>query len=232
MGRNPKHIGIILDGNRRFAKRLMLKPWKGHEFGYKKVKKLIEWCSELSIKEVSLYAWSLENFNRPKQEFDYIMRLFRRAFDEVRKEKTVHEKKIRINFVGSLRLFPESVQKSMRELMEATRNYNNVVVNFCMAYGGRQEIVDAAKNIVADVEAGKIRASEISEEMFRKYLYMADEPDMIIRTGGEQRLSGFLLYASSYSELIFLQKTWPEFEKADLAACIEEFKKRERRFGK
>src|SRR3989344_7522138 len=111
MGRNPKHIGIILDGNRRFAKRLMLKPWKGHEFGYKKVKKLIEWCSELSIKEVSLYAWSLENFNRPKQEFDYIMRLFRRAFDEVRKEKTVHEKKIRINFVGSLRLFPESVQK-------------------------------------------------------------------------------------------------------------------------
>jgi len=139
---------------------------------------------------------------------------------------------IRIRFLGRLGMFPEGIRKLMHELMEKTAKNSGLIVNFCMAYGGRQEIVDAAKNIVADVEAGKIRASEISEEMFRKYLYMADEPDMIIRTGGEQRLSGFLLYASSYSELIFLQKTWPEFEKADLAACIEEFKKRERRFGK
>lgn len=232
MNKNPEHVGIILDGNRRFAKRLMMKPWQGHEFGYKKIRKLLNWCSELGIKEVSLYAWSFENFNRPRKEKDYIMRLFKRAFEEVKKEKDIHEKKIRINFLGRLYLFPEDVQKAMKELMETTKNYNNLVVNFCMAYGGRHEIVDAAKKIVSDVQKGKIKQEEINDEMFKNYLYTSDEPDMIIRTGGEKRLSGFLLYVSSYAELIFLEKLWPEFEKQDLIACIEEYKKRERRFGK
>lgn len=232
MNKELKHIGIILDGNRRFARRLMMKPWQGHELGYKKIKKLLNWCSELGIKEVSLYTWSFENFQRPKKEVDYLMKLFKRAFKEVKKEKDVHEKRIKINFIGRLHLFPKDVQEAMKELMEATKDYNNHIVNFCMAYGGRQEIVDAAKNMIADLEKGKVKHEDINEELFKKYLYTPDEPDLIIRTGGEKRLSGFLLYVSSYSELIFLEKMWPEFEKEDLIACIEEYRQRERRFGR
>jgi len=229
---DPKHIAIILDGNRRFAKRLMAKPWKGHEFGAEKVEKLLNWCHELGIKEVTLYAFSIDNFQRPKQEFDYIMKLFRESIEKVKKNKEMHEKKIRLNFLGRIDLFPADIAKSLHELMEQTKNYSNLIVNFCMAYGGRQEIVDAARKMYADLEKGKIKTDDINEETFKNYLYMADEPDLIIRTGGEKRLSGFLLYQNSYSELMFIEKMWPEFEKEDLVECISEFKKRERRFGR
>ncbi len=228
----PKHIAIVLDGNRRFARRLMAKPWKGHEFGKEKVKKLLNWCSELGIKEVTLYAWSVENFNRPKQEFDYILKLFKDAIEEAMTDRAIHEKKIRINFLGRLYMFPKDIQDSMRRLMDLTKGYGGHVVNFCMAYGGRQEIVDASKKMAADLESGKIKADDVNEETFKKYLYTPDEPDMIIRTGGEKRLSGFLLYLSSYAELFFLDKMWPEFEKEDLVECIDEFRRRERRFGR
>ncbi|MBI2664380.1 di-trans,poly-cis-decaprenylcistransferase [Candidatus Woesearchaeota archaeon] len=227
-----KHIAIILDGNRRFAKRLMAKPWKGHEFGREKVGKLLEWCMELGIREVTLYAFSVDNFNRPKKEFDYLMKLFREAFESVKDDARIHEKKVRINFLGRIGMFPEDVAKAMRVLMEATKTYDEYVVNFCMAYGGREEIVDAAAKMIADLEKGAIKAEDINEEKFKSYLYSPREPDLIIRTGGEKRLSGFLLYASSYAELIFLDKMWPEFEKGDLVACLEDFRQRERRFGR
>jgi len=229
---SAKHVAIILDGNRRFAKRLMIKPWTGHEFGKDKVKKLLEWCAELDIKEVTLYAFSVDNFNRPKKEFDYLMKLFKEAFDDTRNDKSIHEKKIKINFLGRIDMFPEDVTRSMRQLMEATKDYNNHVVNFCMAYGGRQEIIDASKKMAADLEEGKIKPSDINEEMFKGYLYNSSEPDLIIRTGGEKRSSNFLIYQSTYSEWFYLQKLWPEFEKEDLVACLDEYKKRERRFGR
>ncbi|MBS3132766.1 di-trans,poly-cis-decaprenylcistransferase [Candidatus Woesearchaeota archaeon] len=228
----PKHIAIILDGNRRFAKRLMAKPWEGHEFGAKKVETLLKWCYELGVKELTLYAFSIENFNRPKKEFDYLMNLFRESFKKVGNNKEIHEKKVRINVLGRIDLFPADVAKSMWEIMEKTKKYSNIVVNFCMAYGGRQEITDAARRMFADIERGGIKADDINEETFKKYLYTADEPDLIIRTGGEKRLSGFLLYQSSYSELVFVEKMWPEFEKKDLLECISEFNRRERRFGR
>ncbi len=229
---DPKHVAIILDGNRRFARRLMAKPWKGHEFGKEKVKKLLNWCTELGIREVTLYAWSVENFNRPKKEFEYILKLFKEAFEEAMTDKNVHEKKIRINFLGRLYMFPKDIRDSMNRLMELTRGYDRHIVNFCMAYGGRQEITDAARKLAKDLETGKIKADDVDEKMFKEYLYMPDEPDMIIRTGGEKRLSGFLLYLSSYAELFFLDKMWPEFEKSDLVECMDEFRKRERRFGR
>ncbi|MBN2454741.1 di-trans,poly-cis-decaprenylcistransferase [Candidatus Woesearchaeota archaeon] len=228
---SPKHIGIILDGNRRFAKRLMLKPWKGHEWGAKKVEALLDWCSELGIKELTLYAFSLENFNRPKEEFDYIMKVFKSEFEAATKDERFEKRGIRVRFIGRIELFPEDVQKSMKSLMERTKNNTNYTVNFAMAYGGRAEIVDAARRIVKDVESGKLKA-EIDEKLFSKYLYMEDEPEMIIRTGGDKRLSNFLLYQCSYSELFFIEKLWPEFEKEDLVKCIKEFGERERRFGK
>ncbi len=233
---NPGHIAIILDGNRRFAKKLMLKPWMGHEWGRKKVEALLDWCNELEIRELTLYAFSVENFNRPKEEFDYIMKIFREACEQLKTDPRLREKEkklgVRIRFLGRLEMFPSGIQKLMRELMDKTEKNTGLIVNFCMAYGGRQEIADAAKKMVADVEGGRLSSKDVNEETFKKYLYMADDPDLIIRTGGEHRLSGFLIYQSSYSELFFLGKTWPEFEREDLVKIIEEFKGRERRFGK
>ena len=229
---DPRHVAIILDGNRRFARRIMAKPWKGHEFGAEKVGKLFRWCSELGISELTLYAFSIDNFHRPKAEFDFLMKLIEQGFDEIRENKEIHERRLRINFLGRIEMFPPAVTRSMKALMEATKDYDGYVVNFCMAYGGRQEIVDAARKLIGDLEKGKIKNSDVNEETFKNYLYTADEPDMIIRTGGEKRTSNFLIYQSIYSEWFYLEKMWPEFEKQDLIDCICEFRKRERRFGR
>lgn len=222
----PKHIGLILDGNRRFAKRLMAKPWKGHEWGAEKVKKLLDWSKELDIGEITLYALSIENMGRPKVEFDYLMDLFRKEFDELKKDKRLKEVKLR--FIGRLSMMPEDIQEKMNILMEETKNNKGVIVNFAIAYGGRQEVIDAVKKLWDE----KIDVKEINEEMFAKHLYLEDNPDLIIRTGGEKRTSNFLIWQGSYSELIFLDKLWPDFEKEDFEACIKEYSERERRFGR
>lgn len=228
----PKHVGLVLDGNRRFAKRLMKEPWKGHEYGADKVDKLFDWCKELGIKEITLYAFSMQNFNRPKIEFDYLMNLFMEFFDKAKTSEKIHSNKIRIRFIGRIHLFPTNVYEKMKELEQATRDYSDYNVNFAMAYGGREEIVDAIKKLGRDIEDGKIRVSELNEDMFSKFLYMESEPDFIIRTGGDHRTSNFLAWQSTYSEWMFLEKTWPEFEKEDLINCVKEFSQRERRFGK
>ncbi len=228
----PKHIGIILDGNRRFAKRLMLKPWKGHEWGYEKVKKLLDWAKELDIKEITLYAFSVENFNRPKEEFDFLMELFEKACDEIKEDKRVEENKIRINFLGRIWMFPKDIQQKMHELMELTKDNDRFILNFAMAYGGRAEIIDATKKIAQAIKEGKLDVDDINEETFKQSLYTESEPDLIIRTSGEKRTSGFMLWQGSYAELCFVDKLWPEFEKEDLQAAIEDYSKRERRFGK
>lgn len=228
----PKHLGIILDGNRRFAKRLMLKPHKGHEWGYKKIKELFKWCKELKIRELTLYTFSIENFDRPKGEFDFLMDLFVRAFKETKEDKEMHENKIKINFIGRLYMFPEAVQKAMNDLMESTKRYSDFVVNFAMAYGGRAEIIDATKKIAEQVKSGKLNIDEINEEVFKKNIYLESEPDLIIRTS-ERRLSGFLLWQGSYAEIQFLPDVlWPEFTKEHFIQCIGDYGNRERRFGR
>ncbi len=228
----PGHVGIVLDGNRRFAKRLMLKPWKGHEWGYKKVRELLNWCKEFDIKELTLYAFSLENFDRPKEEFDYLMNLFERVFKEAKEDKEMHENKIKINFIGRIEKFPEKVQKAMRDLMDSTKNYSNFIVNFAMAYSGRAEIIDATKKIAKQIKEGKLNIEEINEQVFSKNIYLESEPDLIIRTS-ERRLSGFLLWQGSYAEIQFLPNVlWPEFSKEQFVKCLEDYSNRERRFGK
>ena len=228
----PKHIAIILDGNRRFSKRLMIKPWKGHEWGAKKVEKLFDWCKELGIKELTLYSFSVQNFNRPKQEFNYLMKIFSQEFEKLKYDKRVDENKIRINFIGRIWMFPKEIQEKMNYLMEKTRHYNNYIINFAMAYGGREEVIDATKKILEQIEQGKLNIDQVNEETFSRNLYMNDEPDLIIRTGGEKRTSNFLVWQSHYSEWIFLEKMWPEFEKEDLIKAIDDFSQRQRRFGK
>ena len=227
----PRHLAIIIDGSRRFAKRLMLKPYKGHEWGAKKVEKLFEWCKEFGIKELTLYCFSIENFNRPKEEFDYLMNLFKKEFARM-KDDDPKIKETRINFIGRINMFPKDVQDIMKELMDKTKNSKPYVINFAMAYGGRAEVIDATRKIAEAVKEGKLNIEDINEQVFEKNLYNASEPDLIIRTSGEKRTSGFLIYQGAYAELFFIDKMWPEFEKEDFVKAIEEYNKRERRFGK
>ncbi|MBI2148456.1 di-trans,poly-cis-decaprenylcistransferase [Candidatus Woesearchaeota archaeon] len=226
----PKHLAIILDGNRRFAKRLMKAPEKGHEWGYKKVKELMNWCEEFKIRELTLYTFSLENFNRPKNEFNYIMNLFKKAFKELYKEKKLE--KIKVNFIGRLWMFPKDIQKTMFDLMEKTKNNLPNRINFAMAYSGRAEIVDTVRKIAEAAKFNSLDIKNINEDLIQKELYLSSDPDLIIRTS-ESRLSGFLLWQSAYSEIIFLpNKLWPEFTKEDFISCLKEYSNRDRRFGK
>jgi tritrans,polycis-undecaprenyl-diphosphate synthase [geranylgeranyl-diphosphate specific] len=210
----------------------MKEPWKGHEYGAEKVIKLFDWCKEIGVKEMTLYAFSMQNFNRPKLEFNYLMKIFVEMFNDEKNIKKMHENKIRVKFVGRIELFPKDVYESMKRLEEATKDYSDYKINFAMAYGGREEIIDAMKKLGRDIEDGKIKPNELNEDVFSKFLYMNSDPDFIIRTGGDHRTSNFLAWQGVYSEWFFLQKTWPEFEKEDLIKCIEEFGSRERRFGK
>ncbi|MBU1136317.1 MAG: di-trans,poly-cis-decaprenylcistransferase, partial [Nanoarchaeota archaeon] len=219
---NPNHIGIILDGNRRFAKRLMLEPWKGHEYGAEKVQKLLDWAKELDVKEFTLYCLSSENINsRPKNELKYLFKIFRKEFREIDKEK-IDKYKIKIRFIGNLDLLPEDLAEQCRELERKTAKNTDYIINFAIAYGGRIEIIEAIKKIIKN----KISPEEVTEKVIEDNLYMKDCPDLIIRTGGEKRTSNFLPWQASYSEWLFLDKMWPEFEKQDLINAIENFKKR------
>ncbi|MBT3582526.1 di-trans,poly-cis-decaprenylcistransferase [Candidatus Woesearchaeota archaeon] len=228
----PKHVAIILDGNRRFSKRLMMKPWKGHEWGAKKVEKLFDWCKEFEIRELTLYALSVENFNRPKKEFEYLMQLFKTEFKKLEKDERIYNNKIRINFIGRLWMLPKDIQKTMTQIMEKTKTHKNHIINFALAYGGRAEVIDATKKIAEKIKSGEMDIAQINEKTFSENLYLSDEPELIIRTG-ESRLSGFLIYQSAYSEIIFLPNVlWPEFTKEDFTNCLAEYGKRQRRFGK
>lgn len=231
MNKIPNHIGIILDGNRRFAKKLMLKPWKGHEWGRKKLEKLFDWCKEIGIQEVTIYAFSVQNFDRPKQEFDYLMTLFNETFNDLTKEKTKLEQ-VQVQFIGRTWMFSQEIQDKMKSITEMTKNNGPYKINLAMAYGGREEVLDAVKKIAESVKKGKLDINKINEESFSDNLYLKSEPELIIRTGGDHRTSNFLIWQSHYSEWFFLEKTWPEFEKEDLLRVITEFSQRERRFGK
>ena len=230
--RVPKHIAIVMDGNRRFSKRLMMKPWKGHEWGAKKVEQVLEWCEELGVKELTLYAFSVENFNRPKEEFDYLMGLFEREFNRIKDDPKIMKKGLRIHFIGRLWMFPKKVQESMKALAEKTKFNDRTQVNFAMAYGGRAEVIDAVKKIASKVASGEMGVEEVNESSFSKNLYFEGEPELIIRTGGDMRTSNFLMWQANYSEWYFCEKLWPEFEKKDFVLAVEDYKERERRFGR
>ncbi len=228
-----KHIGVILDGNRRFAKRLMKEPSKGHEYGARKVVEFLKWCKDSGIKEVTFYAFSKENYNRPKKEFDLLMKILEEHLDRILGEKDFYGSDVKVNVAGDLSGFPAGVRKKLSSVVEATKDKKKYVVNLCLGYGGRDEIVNAARNIAREVREGKISEKDIDERLFASNLWIKGEPDLIIRTGGEVRTSNFLPWQSAYSEWIFYkEKMWPEFEKEDFDKCIKEFKSRKRRFGR
>jgi tritrans,polycis-undecaprenyl-diphosphate synthase [geranylgeranyl-diphosphate specific] len=237
MLRIPNHIAIIPDGNRRLAKRLLNKPWKGHEWGVGKVKDIIEWCKELGTKVVTIYLLSLENLDkRPKRELNFLFGLARKEISEILSDKKhiVHRNKVRVTFFGRLDLLPGDLQRDIKEVTEKTRKYSDYYLNLAIAYGGRQEIVGAAVRMANDAAIGKLVPSKIDESVMRSYFLTSEfeDPDLIIRTGGERRLSNFLPFQSTYSELVFLDKFWPELGKKDFFDAVKEFGERDRRFGK
>jgi len=231
----PEHIAIILDGNRRWASERSLSPWMGHESGANKVKELLDWCLELGVKSVTFYAFSTENFQRPSSEVNEVMRIAEERLREVLKDERIHKNRVRVKVIGRLSLLPPSLQQLVREVEEATRDYDQHFLNVALAYGGRAEIVDAAKKIAQKVEEGELSTDVIDEKVFEGHLYTAhmprQDPDLIIRTSGEERLSGFLLWQCAYSELCFLDVYWPDFRRIDLLRAVRTYQKRRRRFG-
>lgn len=232
----PVHVAIILDGNRRFAKRLMKQPWYGHKWGAKKVREFLKWLKEYGIRYATLYSLSIENLTkRPKKELDHILKIFEKEFRKVLKPNhEAHKYGVRIKIIGRVHLLPKNLQKLFKEVEEATKHYKNYFLNFAIAYGGKQEIVDAIRKLVKRVKAGKIKPSDINENVFETFLYTNGFPpvDILIRTGGEKRISNFLLWQCAYAELFFVDKMWPEFEKKDFVRILEEYAQRERRFGR
>jgi tritrans,polycis-undecaprenyl-diphosphate synthase [geranylgeranyl-diphosphate specific] len=234
-GGKPEHIAIILDGNRRWASEKALQPWFGHERGAEKVEQLLDWCLKLNVKSITLYAFSTENFNRSREEVEEIMRIAEEEFRRVLTDERIHKNKVRVKVIGRLNLLPESLQQLVMDVEKATKDYDEHFLNIAFAYGGRAEIVDAAIQIAENVRLGKLNIQSIDEDLFEKYLYTShmpkQDPDLIIRTSGEERLSGFLLWQSAYSELCFLDVYWPDFRLIDLLRAVRTFQKRKRRFG-
>lgn len=225
----PRHIGIIMDGNRRYAVQTLGKKFEGHDAGARKVEDVITWCKEYGVQELTLYAFSLENFNRAPQEVAYLMALFKKEFQHLASKENIEEK---IRFIGRTELFPQDIQEAQLDLEEQTKNNTKLTLNFAMAYDGRAEIVDAVRKIVWNVQQDSLSPESITEADIEHNLYLQSQPDLIIRTSGEQRISGFLLWQASYAELYFSPKMWPEFGKEDLAAALTEYAQRQRRFGK
>jgi len=220
------HIAIILDGNRRFAKQKGKESWKGHDSGADNFEKFLEWTRDLGVKEITAYILSTENLKRDKQELDHLFDLFKKWFEKFKDSKEIHDNKVKIKFIGELNLVPEEIRKKALELEEKTKNYNNYILNFCFAYGGRLELVHAFNKLL------KQGIKEVKEEDITKNLWLSSEPELIIRTGNSIRTSNFLPWQSAYSEWIFLEKLWPEFTKEDLISCLENFNSRKRNFGK
>jgi tritrans,polycis-undecaprenyl-diphosphate synthase [geranylgeranyl-diphosphate specific] len=234
-GAKLEHIAIILDGNRRWASENELNPWLGHKKGAETVEQLLDWCEKLSVKFVTLYTFSTENFRRSPEEIAEIMKIAEEKFRKLLTDERIHRNKVHVKVIGRLNLLPKDLQQLIADVEKSTENYDNQFLNFAFAYGGRAEIVDAAKTIAEKVKDGELKLSEVDESTFEKYLYTAhmpnQEPDLIVRTSGEERLSGFLLWQSAYSELVFLDVYWPDFRLIDLLRAIRTFQTRKRRYG-
>jgi len=235
-GVKPEHVAIILDGNRRWASSQELNPWLGHKKGAETVELLLDWSHMIGVKYITLYMFSTENFSRSSGEVEQIMQIADEKFRKILTDERIHKNKVHVKVIGRTNLLPKSLQELIANVEKATANYDNFFWNFAFAYGGRAEIVDAAKKIAEKVKKGELEINDVTEDIFEKHLYTShmtkQDPDMIIRTSGEERLSGFLLWQAAYSELLFLDVYWPNFRFIDLLRAVRTFQNRKRRFGK
>jgi len=223
----PQHIGIIIDGNRRWAKKRGLPTFQGHKKGFDNLKKISAHVFDKGVKILTIYAFSTENWKRSQHEVDYLMDLIRLLVQ--REANDLVKRKVKLNILGRISDFDADLQQDIFQAMEKTKNGKKGILNVCLSYGGRDEIVTAIKNIVKD----QIKPAQINEKLVSDYLYTSGmpDPDLIIRTSGEQRLSGFLTWQSVYSEFYFPKKDWPSFNTKDLDKALDDFSARHRRFG-
>ena len=229
--RLPRHVAIIMDGNGRWARARGLPRVMGHRAGIKSVRAVVEAAREIGIGVLTLYAFSVENWKRPPAEVSTLMRLLN---EYLRREmENLMSNEIRLNVLGDFEGLPALVQGSLRRVMQSTRNNHRMLLNLALNYGGRAEILQAVRQVAAQVKAGKLHPDALDEETFSRFLYTdgIPDPDLLIRTSGEQRISNFLLWQISYAEMYITPKLWPDFGKLDFTQALAEFQRRERRFG-
>lgn len=232
----PNHLALILDGNRRWAKRNLGLVKEGHWRGADAVENLLDWCDEFNIKIITLYALSAENLDRKDGELEYLFELIRARLDKLYHDPRIHRNRMRIKGIGRLDLLPSSITDILDRLDAATCDYDQRFLNIALAYGGQNELVDAVRKIGTKIQNGDLSVEGITKDEIESNLYTShlpqSSPDMILRTSGEKRLSGFLMWQSVYSELVFMDIFWPEFRKIDLMRAIRMFQKRKRRMGR
>lgn len=232
MKKIPEHVAIIMDGNGRWARKRGLPKIAGHRAGIKAAQEAIAAAREMGIKVLTLYTFSTENWQRPKREVDALFKLLRDYLD--REEDKLNENNIRLSVIGRIEGLPSIVSEKLKKVIEATKGNTSLILNLALNYGGKPEIIDAVMSIAKGVRAGEIEVERIDEELFRQYLYTKGlpDPDLLIRTSGESRISNFLLWQIAYTELWFTNKLWPDFKKSDFKKAIAEYGERERRFGR
>lgn len=227
----PKHIGLIMDGNRRWAREKKLPLKMGHKTGADTLEKIAKHANKMGIQYMTVFAFSTENWKRSEEEVGVLMMLLQEYIEKF--TKTADLENIKVNVIGDITELSEKLQKSIQNCIERTENNTGLTLNIAFNYGGRAEIIKATKEIAEEVKAGKISLDDITEEMIGTHLYTANmpDPDLIIRTSGEMRTSGFLMWQLVYTEFLFLEKYWPDFSEEDFDLAIEEYQKRNRRFG-
>lgn len=227
----PKHIAIIMDGNRRWAKQRKLPIKLGHKQGAETLKKIVRYANKIGIEYITVYAFSTENWKRSEEEVNALMNLLENYLDDFAKEADTENIVIRV--LGNLAQLSEALQKSIKNTIKRTEKNTGTIFNIALNYGGRDEIVNAVKQISAEVKEGKVNIEDIDENFVSEHLYTKDDPDpdLLIRTSGELRLSGFLPWQSTYSEFLFLDKLWPDFNCEDLDNAIKVYNNRNRKFG-
>ena len=227
----PAHIAIVMDGNGRWAQKRKRPRTFGHQAGQKALRKIVEHCGRIGVAELTVFAFSSENWNRPQKEVSRLMDLFLRALDKEARE--LHENGVRLRFIGDLARFRTDLQNKVAEAVALTAANSRMTLNVAVNYGGRWDIVNAARNLAEDIAGGRLQPEHINESMFERYTALPDspDPDLFIRTGGEMRISNFLLWQSAYTEFYFSPTLWPEFGPDQLDEAIAAFRNRERRFG-
>jgi undecaprenyl diphosphate synthase len=230
-GKLPFHVAIIMDGNGRWAERRNLPRIAGHKAGEESITDIVRTASEWGLGAITLFAFSTENWNRPDNEVEFLMSFNRNLLNN--RVNEFHERNIRIRHMGRRENIPRSTMQAIDNAMELTRDNTGTALNIAFNYGGRAEIVDAVRGLCADISSGKVAPAEVDEDRFRSYLYVPDvpDPDLLVRTAGEMRISNFLVWELAYTELYITEVLWPDFRAQDLADAIVEFQSRERRFG-
>ena len=233
-GTVPKHLAVIMDGNRRYAEDLGILPHEGHIEGKSTLENLSDWCRNLDIKHLTVYAFSLENFDRDEKELGPLMDLFEESFRNAGDDPRVHDNKVRVRAIGHREMLPAKVVEAIEYAESKTKDYNDFNYNLAVAYGGRQELVRSMEKIAQKVKKGEIEPGEIDTKLISSNLYTSGlpDPDLILRTSGEERISNFLLWQLAYSELYFADVFWPDMRKIDFLRAIRSFQKRKRRLGR